>query len=118
MRWFELLFWGALVLSYVAAMVPQEQAPQLGSLSDKAIHFIAFSVLTLLLRLSYGMTLNQTFAMMFVYAVFIELSQIMTSDRSAELLDIAADSIGIVIGLVLYRVFGSLLRGVVKHEVY
>ena len=50
---FKILFWVALIGSYVAAIVPQEVAPHIGSLSDKGIHFIAFAVLTLLFSFAY-----------------------------------------------------------------
>ena len=107
----RILFWVALVGSYIAAVIPQELAPHLGSLSDKSTHFIAFAVLTLLLRLAYSVTLLQTVLLLLFYAVFIEVSQSFTPNRSAELLDIVADTIGIGIGLLLY----SLLLRVMKR---
>lgn len=107
---FRTLFWIALIGSYVAAVVPQGMAPQLGSLSDKSTHFIAFSVLTLLLRLAYSVTLLQTFLLLLAYAIFIEFSQFFTPNRSAELLDVVADVIGIGIGLLLYPLILRLMK--------
>jgi len=98
----KILFWIALVGSYIAAILPQEIAPTLGPLSDKWTHFIAFSVLTLLLRLSYRTQVLWTVAAMLFYAVFIEVSQYFTPNRCAEFLDVVADAIGIAIGLLLY----------------
>ncbi|AKF25938.1 hypothetical protein YH65_03620 [Sulfurovum lithotrophicum] len=86
----------------MAAIVPQEIAPTLGPLSDKWTHFLAFAVLTLLLRLSYRTKVLSTVAMMLFYGVFIEISQYFTPNRSTEFLDVAADAIGIAIGLLLY----------------
>ena len=99
---FRILFWLALIISYISAVVPQDMAPTIGSLSDKGIHFIAFTVLTLLLRFAYSITWFQTFLLLFIYAVFIEFSQYFTPNRSAELLDVVADVIGIGIGLLLH----------------
>ena len=98
----KILFWIALVGSYIAAILPQEIAPTLGPLSDKWTHFLAFSVLTLLLRLSYRIKVIWTVAAMLFYAVFIEVSQYFTPNRCTEFLDVVADAIGIAIGLLLY----------------
>lgn len=109
---FRVLFWSALIGSFILAVVPQDIAPKIGSLSDKTVHFIAFAVLTLLLRLSYSITWFQTFLLLFVYAAFIEFSQFFTVNRSAELLDVVADIIGIGIGLLFY----PFMERVIKYE--
>ena len=104
----RIIFWLALVVSYVSAIVPQDVAPTLGDLSDKTVHFIAFSVLSLLLFLAYRLALwKGMFALVF-YGAFIEFSQYFTPNRCAEGLDIVADSIGIVLGLVLYVTYKKL----------
>ena len=113
---FRVFFWIALLGSCIAAVVPQDIAPQIGSLSDKSIHFIAFAVLTLLLRFAYSITWFQTFLLLFIYAVFIEFSQLFTPNRSAELLDIVADVIGIGIGLLFYHFIKRLIMSYTKYE--
>ncbi len=115
---FRVFFWLALLGSYIAAVVPQDMAPKVGSLSDKSIHFIAFAVLTLLLRFAYSITWFQTFLLLFVYAVFIEFSQFFTPNRSAELLDIVADAIGVGIGLLFYPFTKRLIMSDYKYENY
>ncbi len=107
-RTIKVLFWLALIGSYIAAIVPQDVAPQLGSLSDKSIHFIAFAVLTLLLRCAYRVTVLQTLLSLLFYAVFIEVSQFFTPNRCAELLDVVADVIGIGMGLLLHLLVSRL----------
>ncbi|KYJ87467.1 VanZ family protein [Sulfurovum riftiae] len=101
------LFWIALIGSYIAAILPQDMAPTLGPLSDKWTHFLAFAVLTLLLRLSYRVSSFQTLFLLSFYGVFIELSQYFTPNRCAEMLDVVADMIGIGIGLLLYKFLQS-----------
>ena len=96
------LFWIALTGSYIAAVLPQEIAPTLGPLSDKWTHFLAFAVLTVLLRLAYRIGSWQTVALFALYGVFIEISQYFTPNRCAEVLDVVADLIGVAIGLLLY----------------
>ena len=113
---FRILFWSALIISYISAVVPQDIAPTIGSLSDKSIHFIAFAVLTLLLRFAYSISWVQTFLLLFIYAVFIEFSQLFTLNRSAELLDVVADVIGIGIGLLFYPFIQRLIMSYTKYE--
>ncbi len=115
---FRALFCLALIISYISAVVPQDIAPTIGSLSDKSIHFIAFAVLTVLLRFAYSITWFQTFSLLFIYAVFIEFSQFFTSDRSVEVLDVVADVIGIGIGLLFYPFIERLIMGYTKYEQY
>ena len=111
---FRAFFWLALIGSYIFAVVPQDIAPKIGSLSDKSVHFIAFAVLTLLLRFAYSITWFQTFLLLFIYAVFIEFSQLFTPNRSAELLDVVADVIGIGIGSLCY----PFIKRLIKYEYY
>ena len=113
---FRTLFWLALIGSYIFAVVPQDMAPQIGSLSDKSIHFIAFAVLTLLLKFAYSITWFQTFLLLFIYAVFIEFSQFFTPNRSVELLDVVADVIGIGIGLLFYPFIQRFIMSYTKYE--
>ncbi len=102
------IFWLALAASYIFAIVPQDIAPTIGDLSDKTLHFIAFSVLTLLLFLSYRIALWKGVLSLLFYAGFIEFSQYFTPNRCAEWLDIVADGIGIAIGLFLYAGYKKL----------
>ena len=100
---FRVLFWLALAASYVAAILPQEMAPAIGTLSDKAHHVLAFVVLGILLRLAYRMNYWYGLILLVFYGVFIEISQYFTPDRCAEYQDVAADTIGAFIGLKLYK---------------
>ncbi len=88
--------------------MPQEMAPTFQSLSDKSLHFIAFAVLTLLLNLSYRMPWWQSVVFLLFYALYIEFSQMFTPNRCTEWLDVVADGIGIVLGLVLYAGYKKL----------
>ena len=104
----RILFWLSLSVSYLSAIVPQDVAPTLGELSDKTVHFIAFSVLTLLLFLAYRIVLLRGVLLLLLYGAFIEFSQYFTPNRCAEWLDIVADGIGILLGLVLYAGYKKL----------
>ena len=104
-RSYRILFWLALIGSYVLAVIPQEIAPEIGELSDKTLHFIAFAVLTILIHLAYALPIWKSVMMLIAYAFFIEFSQYFTPNRCAEWLDIVADTIGIAIGLIIYMLY-------------
>ena len=100
---FKVLFWIALIMSYIAAMLPQDMAPTIGMLSDKAHHVFAFVILGLLLRLAYQLNYWYGLLILIGYGGFIEISQYFTPDRCAEYQDIVADTLGAFTGLKLYK---------------
>lgn len=100
---FRILFWIALFSSYILAILPQESAPSIHGLNDKAHHLFAFVVLGVLLRLGYTINYWIAFLMLVGYGAFIEFSQFFTINRSAEVEDILADTVGVFIGLKLYK---------------
>ena len=108
-RQFRLLFVVTLIAIYILALLPQAQAPQF-HWSDKANHVFAFVVLGLLLRLGFRISYWQSLLLLIGYGAFIELSQYFTPDRSAELADIGADTIGSFVGLKLYKYLCRVLR--------
>lgn len=102
------LFVAAAVAIYILALLPQAQAPQL-HWSDKVSHLLAFMVLALLLRKGFGISYLKSVLLLIFYGGLIEVSQYFTPDRSAEWADIGADTVGILIGLTLYRYLRRLL---------
>jgi len=93
----------ALVVSYVAAVIPQNLSPNIGGMSDKGHHILAFVVLGLLLRLGYKIKYWHALLLLVAYGVLIEFSQLYAVNRSAEINDIVADLVGSFIGLKLYK---------------
>ena len=111
----KILFWTALITSYILAILPQEMAPTIGDLSDKTLHFLAFAVLMFLLNLAYPIRWYKAALYLLFYAGFIEFSQYFTPNRCSEWLDILADAIGIVIGLLLYFLYAKA-RGIRAND--
>ena len=99
----------ALVVSYVAAVIPQDLAPNIGGMSDKGHHVFAFIVLGILLRLGYKIEYWHALLLLVGYGVLIEFSQLYTVNRSAEMNDILADFIGSFIGLKLYKYIHKII---------
>ena len=54
--------------------------------------------------------------LLLAYAVFIEVSQLFTPNRSAELLDVVADVIGITIGLLSVFLLRNYVPGFKTDE--
>ena len=106
---FRILFWLALITTYIAAVLPQNIAPTVPALSDKAHHIFTFIVLGLLLRLAYKV--NYWYGLLFLvgFGVFIEISQYFTPTRAAESKDVIADLVGIFIGFKLYKYLRKVL---------
>jgi len=104
-----MLFWLALLVAYIAAVIPQDISPTVLELSDKAHHIFAFVVLGLLLRLAY--TINYWYGLLLLmgFGIFIEVSQYFTLTRVAESKDVIADLIGSFIGLKLYKYLAKVI---------
>jgi len=109
-RFFRLLFWLAIVVSYTAAILPQDITLQIATWSDKAQHVLAFVVLGMLLRFAYPLGYWYALLCLIGYGAFIEVSQYFTPDRMAEYKDIVADTIGTFIGLKLYKYFYKVFK--------
>ncbi len=106
---FRVIFWLAVVVAYVAAVLPQNLAPTVPQLSDKAHHIFAFVVLGLLLRLAYKINYWYGLLVLIGFGAFIELSQYYTPSRVAEFKDIVADMFGAFIGLKFYKYLRKVL---------
>lgn len=103
------LFFLALVVSYTLSILPGEAVAPLFNWSDKLNHAVAFWVLAFLLQMGWKkITAFKTTVLLMLYGAFIEFSQLFAIRRSAELADVAADSIGIVLGLILVKLLRKI----------
>lgn len=93
------LFWGALIIASLLALVPLPELPPLTfSLSDKAQHALVFTVLWCLGAASYPDRRRQLAVALLCYGGAIEAAQALTPTRQAEWADWLADAIGIALG--------------------
>ena len=99
----RIVFWAALLTSYLFAVLPDTLAPHVPQVSDKIHHIFAFVVLGLLLRLSYRISYWYALCALLGYGIFIEFSQYFLPTRSADYQDVVADVVGGFIGLKLYK---------------
>jgi VanZ family protein len=94
------------VVSYLALTPTPPREADLGW--DKLNHFSAFATLTVLAGIGWLQPRRAALALL-AYGGLIELLQTQVPGRSAEWTDLAADGIGILIGLMLWRLVSRLL---------
>jgi len=76
------------------------------SIWDKANHFIAFFTLYFLLSLAYKkLSIKAKVGLLVLFGMQIEFVQSFIPGRDFSLLDVVADSIGILIGVVGYKLY-------------
>jgi len=103
----KLLFYTALSAITTLAFLPNYDAlPPLVNFSDLLNHAIAFAVLFILLKIAHpNLILKQSVTSLTAYALWIEAVQYFLPTRFASLSDVLADSVGILIGYALYKLF-------------
>jgi hypothetical protein len=94
------VFWTTLLIVYGLAIMPADQAPDLGA-GDKVNHMAAFFVLTLLGRVAYRPVAAWRLATgLSLFGILIELTQAIPAvRRDASVWDWVADSAAILIAL-------------------
>lgn len=108
--------WIAVAISYVAALLPQREAPHLGA-SDKLDHMAAFLAISVLGRIGYP---RPAWAMLLVaisaFGGLIELSQMLPAiGRDAEWGDWIADTVAAIAGLLVAWPALASLRAVERN---
>lgn len=93
------------------ALIPSADAPNPFNLLDKTQHALAFVVLTFTGSFSYQQKIKVIYIGLVLYGATIEILQsTLTTTRVGEASDFLADSIGILIGLILYLVTKKLFK--------
>lgn len=75
---------------------------------DKSNHLLAFSALTWLALHAFPLRLKSILISLLAYGALIEILQSFTDTRSAEWLDLLADSVGILLGWALARLWHKI----------
>jgi VanZ family protein len=91
---------------------------------DKVIHIVEFALLGLLLSFGYFMSLKSPLMVKAVLTIcsgillggLDEFHQYFIPRRSVEFFDVIADTIGILIGLLLYHYFSRTTKGKIFAE--
>lgn len=116
------LYW---VILFTATTIPGNQLPDI-HLSDKIEHFSAFFILAVLLNLT--LIYQRKSLLLFKYAALVtiiiclsygaidELHQMFIPGRSADLRDWLADSVGVILGVLILNFAKSLFNYTIKFE--
>ena len=107
---FQIAFYICLVSIEYLATTTQEIKP-LEHTWDKANHFIAFMTLYILLSLAYRhLSVVMKIVLLLAFGMQIEIVQYFIPGREFSLLDVVADSVGIVIGIVAYYGYEKVIK--------
>ncbi len=104
--------WAMVVAAFIVCLVPGHDLPSTG-MSDKSEHFICYATLMLWFAGLYPRSRYLAIAgLLLLMGVVIEFAQgAMHLGRSADVLDVVANGIGIVIGLALaFAGLGNWMR--------
>ena len=97
-------YWGLIT---VLALIPAPQPEQFFIFSDKLLHFFSFMILLFLFDKAFDKPISLiTLGLLFSYAIFLEFIQSLTLTRSAEIYDLMADALG----LLVYFIFAPKLK--------
>lgn len=91
----------ALVAVFVLALLPPPPMPEVMDSQDKAGHFLAFVGLGLLGLAAWPRQTSMLVLALLVYGALIEVAQMLTTLRQAEMLDWLADAAGVATAVVL-----------------
>ena len=95
-----------LILLTILALIPVAQSGPLFLFSDKILHFLTFLILFFLVDKSFNGAMSWlTLGLLLSYGIILELVQSLTVTRSAEITDLLAD----FIGLLVYFLFAPRL---------
>ena len=116
------LYW---VILFTATTIPGNQLPDI-HLSDKIEHFSAFFILAILLNLtmiyqrkSFLLFKNAALVTIIIclsYGAIDELHQMFIPGRSADIRDWLADSIGVILGVLVLNLAKNLFNYTIKFE--
>ena len=97
------IFGFGLILTTVLLLMPSYAVPKAFDFYDKAQHSLVFVTLTLAWLMAYPQRLKTVCLGLCVYGGLIEVLQsTVTTTRHGDVVDWFADSVGIVVGLVVY----------------
>lgn len=105
------VIWGIMVLVVVVlSLLPQDQTVIQVPFTDKVAHFITYMFLTFIALISSTQkhSVLMILALQILIGVCVEFAQSFTPDRTPELLDVLANSLGVLVGALLYFLFRKI----------
>lgn len=109
-RWLAIV-WTVIML--IGCLTPHSELPdELVNWNDKAQHIAIFALFTLLWRLA-GLKFITAALVGFLFGALIEVLQyVLPINRSADWADLFADSIGVIVGMLLVPIAQKVITGI------
>lgn len=105
-RFFKPMFWLLTIAVAVLSLLPADQLPpQTLNIWDKAQHALGFAALTVSGMLAYPNRQRALVLGLLIFGAAIECAQASTTWRQGDVLDWLADAVGIVVIVIVARVF-------------
>ena len=104
----QFLFWGLVVVITVLALYPRLTLPEPGlteGVTHSYNHILAFVTLVVVGAVAWGLC-RQLVVGLAIYAIALELAQMLSPGRQTTLGDMAASLAGVAIGVALAQAFG------------
>lgn len=105
-KYIKIIFWLLVIMVLVLSFMPGSVSSSIQHV-DKLEHLVAFFVLSILLLLAYKFSkpLFTTAIIMALFGMGIEVVQVYIPNRIFSMQDFLADIVGIVLALLVYRIF-------------
>ncbi|WP_153062378.1 VanZ family protein [Candidatus Methylomirabilis limnetica] len=117
LRYMPLLFCICLALVSLLALIPSTSIPKAFQFWDKAQHALAYSILSIMGCFAFPQRLRPVFFGLITHGVIIEVMQgALTSTRFGDPLDLLADGIGVLIGVIVYAFLSPKLTGTLQYS--
>ncbi|MBT7605496.1 MAG: VanZ family protein [Kordiimonadaceae bacterium] len=105
------VIWGLMVLVVVIlSLLPQDQISTQLSFNDKVAHFLIYFILTFIALLSSTKkhSLLSILAIQILIGICLEVAQSFIPGRFPEFLDVIANSLGVLVGALVYFIFQKI----------
>jgi len=113
-RWLLVILWMSLIFYWSSIPDLKSSLPTLyDTILRKGAHISEYAVLAWLVSWAWGRVKHDWYLLAFclAYAASDEMHQLFIRDRSGQLIDVLIDTIGIIIGLWLYKKTSRLAKG-------
>lgn len=105
------IFWLGFIMTIIFTMMPSQHIPDSVIFWDKAQHALAFFMLMFTGAIAYAKRLAWIAIFLLLYGASIEImQQYFTTSRNGDILDIVADTVGVILGLIIYAIVRTILH--------
>lgn len=117
LRIMPIIFGCSVAAIALLTMIPSVKLPNVFDFWDKAQHILGFATLSLIGSLAYPKKTKVIYASLILYGAGIEVVQkYFTKTHVADIYDLFADSLGVVIGIIIYFVACKIMQRLASNK--